>query len=275
MSKSFGICFWAGVMVLLLPVTFSFGQGFIIDHTCTDLSQVPSSWIDQAKSNLHIAYQHTSHGSQLSSGMEMINGVFSGGQYAYSNGGGAGLLDYRDYAMQSYAEPPSTYMDLGTPDFTSWVTATRNYLTANPDADVIMWSWCGQVSWMSETQINTYLSQMTTLENEYPTKQFVYMTGHLDGGGSSGTLHQNNNLIRNYCTTNNKILFDFADIERYDPEGVDYLDLGGGENTDGCQYNGGAGNWCSEWCSSHSSPDEVLGLFILRSFFLSQLLAKG
>ena len=69
---------------------------------------------------------------------------------------------------------------------------------------------------MSGDDINNYLSQMNTLEGEYPGIQFVYMTGHLDGGGSSGTLHQNNNIIRNYCSTNNKILYDFADIERYD-----------------------------------------------------------
>ena len=51
--------------------------------------------------------------------------LYPGGQYGYADGGGEGLLDYRDYAMQAYAEPPSEYMDLGTPDFTSWVTATE------------------------------------------------------------------------------------------------------------------------------------------------------
>ncbi|MCK5117779.1 MAG: hypothetical protein KAR44_14375, partial [Candidatus Aegiribacteria sp.] len=40
-------------------------QGIIIDHECTDITLIPEYAINQAKSNLHIAYGHTSHGSQL------------------------------------------------------------------------------------------------------------------------------------------------------------------------------------------------------------------
>ena len=38
---------------------------YVIDHDCTDITQVPESAINTAKTNLHIAYGHTSHGSQL------------------------------------------------------------------------------------------------------------------------------------------------------------------------------------------------------------------
>ncbi len=41
----------------------------IVDHTSTDLSAVPASAIADAKATLHIAYGHTSHGSQLVDGM--------------------------------------------------------------------------------------------------------------------------------------------------------------------------------------------------------------
>ncbi|MHB8055290.1 MAG: hypothetical protein ACYDH3_08590 [Candidatus Aminicenantales bacterium] len=37
----------------------------IINHLTTDLSKVPTYWINQAKTNLRVACQHTSHGSQL------------------------------------------------------------------------------------------------------------------------------------------------------------------------------------------------------------------
>ena len=37
---------------------------------------------------------------------------------------------------------------------------------------------------------------MNQLENEYPNMRFIYMTGHLDGTGSSGNLHQRNEQIR-------------------------------------------------------------------------------
>ena len=63
----------------------------VIDHSCTNLSQVPESWINQAKSNLHIAYQHTSHGSQITTGIGMINTLNPGGLYDFLEGGGAGI----------------------------------------------------------------------------------------------------------------------------------------------------------------------------------------
>jgi hypothetical protein len=41
----------------------------IVDHNHTDITQIPQSAIEQAKARLHIAYGHTSHGSQLTTGM--------------------------------------------------------------------------------------------------------------------------------------------------------------------------------------------------------------
>ena len=76
------------------------------------------------------------------------------------------------------------------------------------------------------------------------------MTGHLDGGGSEGNLHTRNEQIREYCRNHNKVLFDFADIERYDPDGTDFLDLGA---DDECNYSGG--NWADEWCAANLGSD--------------------
>ena len=36
---------------------------------------------------------------------------------------------------------------------------------------------------------------------------------------ASGNVNQRNEQIRNYARNNNKILFDFADIESFDPDG--------------------------------------------------------
>jgi hypothetical protein len=92
---------------------------------------------------------------------------------------------------------------------------------------------------MSEEEINTYLSLMTQLEVDYPGVRFVYMTGHLDGSGPMGDLNLRNTQIRNYCVANKKILYDFADIESYDPDGlVNYMDLYANDN---CDYDDGAG----------------------------------
>ena len=58
------------------------------------------------------------------------------------------------------------------------------------------------------------------LETDYPKITFVYMTAHLDGSGADGNTNQRNEQIRAYCRANNKVLFDFADIESYDPDGT-------------------------------------------------------
>ncbi len=220
------------------------GDGFIIDHSCTKLAAIPSEWIEEAKSNLHIAYGHTSHGSQLTEGMSGLVS-FKGPTFSWNNGGTGGSLDLHDYAMSG---------DLGNPDRTSWAERTRTYLAANPDVNVIIWSWCGQVSDATEANINTYLSLMEGLENDYPGVVFVYMTGHLDGSGLNGNLHIRNEQIRSFCRRNGKILYDFADIESYNPDGVWFGDRNA---DDGCNYdtdgNGTLdGNWAVEWQNAHT-----------------------
>ncbi|MFX1532829.1 MAG: hypothetical protein ACFFDI_01195, partial [Promethearchaeota archaeon] len=222
-------------------------QAIIADHTIANmvrLDQVPNSAITDAKSTLHIAYGHTSHGSQIISGM---NGLST---FKEVNGGLEGLYDWNDGPLAGHLDLDDYFQsgDLGNPDRTTWATRTREYLEdpAHFDVNVVMWSWCGQVSGASEEDINTYLSLMNALEIDYPDVKFVYMTGHTDGTGLSGDLHIRNNQIRDYCTTNGKILYDFADIESYDPDG-NYF---GDKNVDdACNYDDG--NWAIEWQNSH------------------------
>ncbi len=117
-----------------------------------------------------------------------------------------------------------------------------------------MWSWCGQVDG-SETDITTYLNLMNGLETDYPAVNFVYMTGHLNGTGATGNVNVRNQQIRNYCIANNKVLYDFADIESYDPDGlVHYMPLLANDN---CDYDSDANgsldrNWAIDWQGTHS-----------------------
>ena len=99
---------------------------FIVDHTCTDLTQIPQSAIEQAKTSLHIAYGHTSHGSQLTDGMSGLVAFANGGGlglslptdiFAWNNGGSGGALDLDDYAMAG---------DVGY--YPDWVNNTIVYL---------------------------------------------------------------------------------------------------------------------------------------------------
>jgi hypothetical protein len=218
--------------------------GMIVDHNCTKLSSIPAAWVDSAKNKLHIAYSHTSHGRQLVDGMTGLV-EFKSDLYAWNEGGEDGALDIDDQAM---------YGDLGNPDRTSWASDTRDYLADNPDVNVVIWAWCGEVSTATEADINTYLDLMQDLENDYPDVVFVYMTGHLDGSGLEGNLHVRNEQIRTFCKDNNKVLYDFEDIESYNPDG-DYF--GDKYVTDGCEYDSNGdedqdSNWAIEWQNAHT-----------------------
>jgi len=221
-------------------------SGYIVaDHTSINLPSIPSEYVDRAKSTLHIAYGHTSHGSQIVSGMTGLVG-FRGSLYTFARGGTGGALDLRD-------TPFSGASDLGNPDRRAWASATRTYLQANPQINVVMWSWCGQVSDASAGDIDSYLSLMSGLELEFPAVRFVYMTGHLDGTGLQGNLHQRNEQIRSYCRSGGKVLFDFADIETHNPDGRYFGDK---IPNDACDYDSNGdgrrdGNWAREWQQSH------------------------
>ncbi|OGD35249.1 MAG: hypothetical protein A2V45_05405 [Candidatus Aminicenantes bacterium RBG_19FT_COMBO_58_17] len=217
-------------------------DAIIIDHTCTDLASIPSDWVEQAKERLRVSYGHTSHGSQPITGMAVLmNNPAYAGLYDFTTNGSvvAGKLSIADGTPDG---------DLGNPDRVTWASRTRDYLNgAGGDRNVVIWSWCGQVSNATTSDIETYLNRMNQLESEFPSVTFVYMTGHLDGSGESGNLHQRNNQIRQHVRNNHKVLYDFADIESYDPDGNDFLNRGA---NDSCSYSGG--NWAMEWCGSHS-----------------------
>ncbi|MGC9779783.1 MAG: hypothetical protein HZR80_11115 [Candidatus Heimdallarchaeota archaeon] len=195
---------------LIKPKAFAFNANHLVVNQVR-FNIIPDSAIINAKNTLHIAYGHTSHGSQIITGMndlpvykESLGGTE--GLYDWNEGGIDGALDIDDYFVSG---------DLGNPDISSWTERTEEYLnnSANSDVNVVMWSWCGQVSTATEADIDLYLSLMTALEELYPDVYFIYMTEHTDGTGLDGNLHIRNNQIRAYCEANYKILFDFADLE--------------------------------------------------------------
>jgi hypothetical protein len=65
----------------------------IIDHHHTDITQIPVYWLEQAKS-LTLHYAHTSHGSQLMSGISYWEGQDATYNYAVKSGGNPGLQRY-------------------------------------------------------------------------------------------------------------------------------------------------------------------------------------
>jgi len=227
-------------------------KAVIIDHHNTDLNKIPENAIKEAKEKLHIAYAHTSHGSQIISGMTKLDKFMGNkGLYLWYDGPKDKHLDIDDNFVSG---------DLGHNGDLSWAVKTRDYLNKpqNSDVNVVIWSWCGGVSDNTKEGIQKYLNEMNWLENEYPNVQFVYMTGHLDGSGLNGNLHKMNELIRSYCINNKKILYDFADIETYNPDKTYFGDKIPNDNTDYDSNHTGKrdSNWGKEWQSSHTENVE-------------------
>jgi len=55
-------------LLAIFPGAPAHSQAIIIDHTCTDQNRIPDYWLEQAK-KLTLHYAHTSHGSQINSGI--------------------------------------------------------------------------------------------------------------------------------------------------------------------------------------------------------------
>ena len=221
-------------------------QPIIIDHTCTDLSKIPDYWLEEAQ-KLAFHYAHTSHGSQIISGLTSLEGQDS--KYAFdrftAGSSPPSTLNCDAGSLCIYdGNPPETYI---TPE-DYWSTQTgisRTIAVVNTGLfDYSMWSWCGQQSSNSEGTVQQYLDTISSFEAEYPDMRFILMTGHTDGG--SATLTRNNDMVRQYATDNGMVLFDFADIESYDPAGNYYPNT-----NDSC-------SWCTDWCNTH--PDDCTNL---------------
>ncbi|MFL7791193.1 MAG: DUF11 domain-containing protein [Anaerolineae bacterium] len=218
-------------------------EPIIIDHTCTDLSKIPDYWIEQAK-KLAVHYAHTSHGGQVLSGLVNLEGVdakynvniqASGTVVLPPDTTALRLYDGNNYSGDTYITPDMYWESADGINHTRSVANTGWF-------DSSTWTWCGQASYYSEAQIDEYLATLALLEADYPSMRFILMTGHTDGSGPSGDLYRNNDKIRQYAVDHNMVLFDFADIETYDP-------LGGGP-----YLNNGEGTctWCNNFCTAHS-----------------------
>jgi hypothetical protein len=203
-------------------------SGLVLDHTTADITKIPSAYLGLAKANIRLSYGHTSHGSQVVSGMSYLERVDP--FYSFTTDGSiqSGYLSLAD----------------GTPDldvgYDGWNDKTDAYLQGSgKDRNLVMWSWCGQLAGYSDSQVQAYLSEMTALEQKYPNVRFVYMTQHTNPGVDPAQ----NDMIRAYAKANGKLLFDFADMEKYSPDGVA---ISQGDWGDTCP-------WCQKWCSTHQA----------------------
>jgi uncharacterized repeat protein (TIGR01451 family) len=230
----------AGPIATADRVAGSVSEPIIIDHTCTDLSQIPDHWIEQAR-RLAIHYAHTSYGTQIQAylpSLESLDPLYDYSVFFAGSAPPSSLAACETGALCVYdGNPPGTYI---MPDDYWESSGGMNRTRAVADTGLFgfsMWAWSGQVSSYSDAQIQQYLDTMSQLETEYPGMKFILMTGHTDGGSVDLTRH--NEMIRQYANDHNMVLYDFADIESYDPDGNYYP-----STTEAC-------SWCGDWCAVH------------------------
>jgi len=186
----------------------------IINHTCEDLSQIPISWIDSAQAKQKWHYAHTSHGGQLTTGLQRIEDDNSDYNIARAS---SSLPTETDALCIFDGQENDTYI---TPE-EYWRTKegmdwTRDVLNHNPSINVSQWSWCTQLNSYSEANVQAYIDSISVLEAEFPDVTFVYMTCNAQGTGSSGyNRYLRNEQIRQFCRDNNKVLYDFGDLDAW------------------------------------------------------------
>ncbi len=240
------------VYLPLITNGYSTSKSIVADHRHTDISQIPDYWIEQAKKFV-VHYAHTSHGSQILSGLTWLEQQDSKYNVNIVASGTVTLPpDTSAFRVYDGNNAGTTYI---TPDLywegTSGIAKTRSTLDTGY-FDLSTWTWCGQMSYYSDAQIQEYINVLTQLDNEYPDVQFIYYTGHTDGTTpeSNSSLWRHNNMVRDYVEANNKILFDFADIESYDPDGNFYPTVDGESSC----------SWCDGWCDAHPDAFECQDL---------------
>lgn len=265
-------CLICTAMALVSSLTGNplYSQQFIADHTVAKedvLRSIPSEFIDRARKELVVAYQHTSHGTHVSYGIFGLPDYKDGDEviFAIANDNPQeGELDFRDYAMESYAAPGDDASDLSR-DETAFIQATRNYLDDpdNSEANVVMWSWCD----IADHNVSgNYIPGMQTLIDEYGeggskigsgsgqrenSVTFIFMTGHANYNDNVGEGKAKNqaDLILDYCRENSFYCLDYYGIDTHDMVGNYWEDAG----DDGNSPSGG--NFYMEYQDSNSVGD--------------------
>ncbi len=267
-------------LLFILPLKAQ--QGFVVDHNHIDLTQIPDEYINAAKANLKIRYFRRSHGSQLDlGGMTSLTRYASfGDKYAFSKLESA-KADNGVLYLSTQASNEWNSLDF---ENDIWVQITRDYLDdpANTDVNVVMWAWSSAFYLCSATQ---YINDMEMLIGEYGPggskiisgARTVPVTFVFQTACGQKTTERNrlvyfkNDTIREHCISHDRILFDFNDLECYDPDG-NYFGDGNPDGSyttvrklgDDCAYlsnNPGGSvysdrrNWGIDWMSNNPGTE--------------------
>ncbi len=200
--------------ILIPPVLFA--APTIIDHTSINtFPLISGSGLNSIQNNIRWHYAHTSHGGQLTTGLQRIENsdatysVNRGSSYLPTEPGALNIFDGQEH--DTYITPDEYW------ESPAGIGYTQSVLDNNATINVSAWSWCSQPNYYSSSQIQNYLDTMAAFEAANPEITFIYMTGNAQASGSSGlNRYNNNNMIRQWVeNSEHRLLFDFADLDAW------------------------------------------------------------
>ncbi len=251
-----------------LTVTASSSSSYVADyHVATEaaLRAIPDSYINAARTTLHVAYFHTSHGTHVSYGAFGLPGFKNGDniKFGITNNTAADpdKLDFHDYYGQDLSQADA--------DWQAWRDQVRAYLDnpANAAINVMMWSWCD----IAGHSVDNYLTSMQTLIDEYGPGgskigtgvgkrinpvTFIFMTGHANAYGNlgPGQAHDQAAVITAYCNAHGYFCIDYYSVDTHAMDGTYYDDAG--DDGDSASYfasnSTGSGSFYIDWERSHT-----------------------
>ena len=187
-------------------------DALIIDHACTDWSKIPDEWLAKARENFRVHNAWATYGSQIIIGLDRLAPI--DGKYAVSR---------KNCELPTEANALNMIIGQGetadcqvtvTPDLywesDAGLDFTRQLLIRST-ANVSMWVWDSELDSYSQSQVQDYLDKISQLESEFPGVTFVYLTGNSQEMSANRTAR--NQQIRDYCRANDKVLFDFGDMD--------------------------------------------------------------
>ena len=105
----------------------------IIDHNHNNLEEIPQQWIDAARTNFKVYFGHTSHGEQVTVGLERIEAQ-RGSTYNVA----------ADWSLPNEPDALCIRDRSDTYDPDDFFPTVPEALATNPEINIVMYGWCGQ-----------------------------------------------------------------------------------------------------------------------------------
>lgn len=190
-------------------------ESIVVDHSNWDWYNSQSQAVFDRVGQQRVFFSHASVGGNIDSGM---NSLRSSNASRYQL-----IVTAEDGSPPATTQPGRFYeYGRGNPGWQNKMNYFRTYVQngwRSPKVDFAMDKLC----YIDQNaDVNAYIALMEGLAADYPDTKFILWTMPLTTSTGSDNVLRNryNTSVRNYAATHDIILFDIADIEAWNPSGV-------------------------------------------------------